>query len=167
MKSFFKKILLLPRYIKQVIVIITDLVLCILSTWFIIVVIKEEIIYFNNINFYPALISIVIALPIFWSFGFYRTIFRYSSMSIVFNIFTSMSLYGLLYFLVLWNINFQTIPRSISVLQPIVLFLSVLSTRLFTKYFLTGHYDLKKRTNKKNVLVYGAGDAGRQLLASL
>jgi len=59
----------------------------------------------------------------------------------------------------------QGIPRSIGIIQPILLFLSISLSRIFIKFlFLT---NFKKSKNKTNVLIYGAGSAGRQLLTSL
>ena len=60
----------------------------------------EELILFKDFNLYSAAVSIFIAIPIFWVFGLYRTIFRYTSLSIVVNILASTFIYSILYFLV-------------------------------------------------------------------
>ena len=164
----------LNRYSKRIIVIILDANLCILCTWLAFVLRLEELVLFEDFNFYVALISIVIALPIFWLFGLYRTIFRYTGLSIVLSIFISTFLYGLLFFLVIgvygissYTPNFAIIPRSIGILQPMLLFFAILSSRLGIKYMLNNNLGSKNLFNKKKVLVYGAGDAGRQLVNSL
>ena len=164
----------LHRYSKRIIAMISDASLCILCTWLAFVLRLEELILFKDFNFYVALISIVIALPIFWLFGLYRTIFRYTGLSIVLSIFISTFLYGLLYFLVIgvygissYTPNFEIIPRSIGILQPMLLFFAILSSRLGIKYMLNINLGSKNLFNKKKVLVYGAGDAGRQLVNSL
>ena len=109
--------------------------------------------------------SIFIAIPIFWVFGLYRTIFRYTSLSIVVNILASTFIYSILYFLVVGIYGIQGVPRSIGVIQPILLFVSIISSRLGVKYLLSVNY--KAAEKKKNVLIYGAGDAGRQLVIAL
>ena len=164
----------LNRYSKRIIVIILDANLCILCTWLAFVLRLEELVLFKDFNFYVALISIAIALPIFWLSGLYRTIFRYTGLSIVLSIFISTFLYGLLFFLVIgvygissYTPNFATIPRSIGILQPMLLFFAILSSRLGIKYMLNINLGSKNLFNKKKVLVYGAGDAGRQLVNSL
>ena len=90
MNNFIKEIsdniLSLHRYSKRAIAIVTDLALCILCTWLAFILRLEELILFKDFNFYPALISVCIALPIFWLFGLYRTIFRYTNLSIILNI---------------------------------------------------------------------------------
>ena len=166
-KEFSLSILSLHRYSKRIIAIITDIALCILCTWLAFILRLEELILFKDFNFYPALISIIIAIPIFWLFGLYRTIFRYTGLSIVFTIITSTFVYGLLYFLVIGVYNIQGVPRSIGVLQPMLLFFGIISSRLWFKLILISNFDTKKSYNKKNVLVYGAGDAGRQLVIAL
>ena len=178
MKNFTKELsnnfFSLHRYSKRAIAIITDVSLCILCTWLAFILRLEELILFKDFNFYPALISIFIAIPIFWLFGLYRTIFRYTSLSIILNIFTSTFVYGLLYFLVIgvYGISSYTeyyaiIPRSIGILQPMLLFFAIIISRLGIKHLLTSNYNFRKPSVKKNVLVYGAGNAGRQLVISL
>ncbi len=175
-KKISKNILSLDRYSKQSIAIFTDGILCILCTWIAFLVrseywlsIKPEIntsILFEDFNFYTILVSLIIAIPIFWLFGLYRTIFRYTGFSIFFTILISSTVYGLLYFSI-GVYGIELVPRPIGFFQPVLLFFAVLSSRLGVKYLLGGDVDFKNTFNKKKVLVYGAGDAGRQLVTAL
>ncbi len=171
MKSYIEKfsnnILSLPRYSKRTIAIITDICLCILCTWLAFILRLEELILFKDFNFYSAFISIIIAMPIFWLFGLYQTIFRFTGLSIVFTVLSSSFIYGLIFFLIIGVYSIQGIPRSIGVLQPMLLFFSIIGSRLLVKYLLTRNYNYKKSYNKKNVMIYGAGQAGRQLSIAL
>ena len=171
MDSFIKEIstniLSLHRYSKRSIAIVTDMALCILCTWLAFFLRLEELIVFKDFNFYPALISVFMAIPIFWLFGLYRTIFRYTSLSIIFTILASSFVYGLLYFLVIGVYGIHGVPRSIGVLQPMLLFFAIITSRLGVKYILNNNYSHRKSSIKKNILVYGAGEAGRQLVISL
>jgi len=167
MKKLSKSILSLHRYSKRIIAIITDLGLCVLCTWLAYTIRLEELILFENFNFLPSLISIFMAIPIFWLFGLYRTIFRYTGLEIIFNILASSFVYGLFYFLVIGVYGISEVPRSIGILQPMLLFFGIISSRLGIKYILTANYNLNKNLNKKNVLVYGAGESGRQLVIAL
>ena len=171
MNNFIKvnlnNVLNLHRYVKRIIAILTDISLCIFCTWLAFVLRIEELILFKDFNFYPAILSIVIALPIFWLFGLYRTIFRYAGLSIFFNILISSFFYGFLYFIVVgvygissYTSNFAIVPRSIGIIQPMLLFFAVLSSRLLARYLFYKNLG-NKSVNKKNILVYGAGDAGR------
>ena len=167
MKKFLNSILSLHRYSKRTIAIITDIGLCTLCTWLAFALRLEEFILFKNFNFYPVFVSIIIAIPVFWLFGLYRTIFRYTGLSIILNILASTFVYGLFYFLIVGFYGIQGVPRSIGIIQPMLLFFGIIGSRLAIKYILTGDYSFKKSFNKKNVLVYGAGESGRQLVTAL
>jgi FlaA1/EpsC-like NDP-sugar epimerase len=166
--EFTKNIISLHRYSKRIITIISDSALCVLCTWLAFWLRLEELILLKDFNFIPVVISISLALPIFWLFGLYRTIFRYSGLSIIFTILSSITIYGLLYFLVIGVYGIKGVPRSIGIIQPMLLFFSIISLRLFVKYILTVNKNTKdKFISKKKVLIYGAGSAGNQLATTL
>ena len=99
LKFFLNYNLSLHRYSKRTLVIIVDAILCVACTWLAFVLRLEELILPRDFNFYPAIISIIIAIPIFWMFGLYRTVFRYTGTSIILTILFSTFIYGLVYFL--------------------------------------------------------------------
>ena len=167
MKEFSDIILSLPRNSKIAIAIIIDIGSCFICTWLAFNLKFEALISFKDYNFYPALISIFIAIPLFWLFGLYRTFFRYTNLLIVFNILASSFVYGLLYFFVVGVYGIERVPPSIGILQPMLLFFATLCIRLSFKLILSNNFKLKKASSKTNVLVYGAGDAGRQLIIAL
>jgi FlaA1/EpsC-like NDP-sugar epimerase len=165
LKNLSKNIINLPRYTKRIIAILIDIGLCIFCTWLAFFLRLEEFVKINDITVLAVLISIVLAVPIFWLMGLYKTIFRFQGSSIIFTVFVATFTYALLYFAVISIHGIQSIPRSIGIIQPILLFLSVSFTRISIKYLFLS--DTKKTKNKINVLIYGAGSAGRQLLTSL
>jgi len=160
-----KNIINLPRYTKRIIAILIDLGLCIFCTWFAFFLRLEEFVKINNVTTLAVEISILFAIPIFWLMGLYKTIFRFQGSSIIFTVFIATFAYSLFYFAVIGIYGIQGIPRSIGVIQPILLFLSISLSRISIKYLFLSNF--KKTKNKSNVLIYGAGSAGRQLLTSL
>jgi FlaA1/EpsC-like NDP-sugar epimerase len=161
-------ILNLPRFVKKIITIIFDLSLCLLCTWFAFYLRLDQFISIKGAGLTAAMVSFALALPVFWLFGLYRTIFRYSGLSIMTSVSIASLVYGLLYFSVFGVYGVKDIPRSIGILQPMLFFFAVVSSRLFIKYLLGGNYFFKNRSFfSKNILVYGAGSAGRQLVSSL
>ena len=180
-QKIFNNITSLHRYSKRAIALITDLGLCVLCTWIAFAVrseywlalnpnIEPSILY-EDLNINSLLISVMIAIPIFWLFGLYRTIFRYTGFSIFFTILTSSFIYGLIYFSVGVYL-IKLIPRPIGFFQPMLLFFAILSSRLIVKFILGSNFSSinpldKNAINKRNVLIYGAGDAGRQLVTAL
>ena len=167
-KDISKYLFGLDRYTKRAIAIITDVLLCVIAVWLAFFIRLEELILLKDISFTPVLLSVVLAIPIFWIFGVYRTLFRYAGLSILNTISLSTFVYGLVYFSIISIYGIKDIPRSIGILQPILLFIGFLSSRFLTKYLLTGTFNFSgDKKDKENILIYGAGSAGRQLLISL
>ena len=167
-KELLKNIIKLNRYSKRLIAISFDISFCIICTWIALFLRLEDLNLFKTHNFNIAAIISILAIPIFWISGLYRTLFRYAGLSILFTIVLASTVYGILYFSIISIYGIQNVPRSIGVLQPILLFLAIVGSRFIAKFLLTGTfsqlYDFKK---KINILIYGAGTAGRQLLLSL
>ena len=155
----------LPRNSKRIIAVIVDIGLCILCTWLAFYLRLEQIIKINNVTILAVAISILFAIPIFWLMGLYKVIFRFAGPSIIFTVFVAIFAYSLLYFAVIGIYGIQGIPRSIGIIQPILLFLLISVTRISIKFLFLSNS--KKLKNKTSVLIYGAGSAGRQLLTSL
>ena len=113
------------------------------------------------------LIAIVTSIPIFMYFGLYREIFRYAGGSAMMSITKAVSAYGILYALLIVIIGINGVPRTIGIIQPIVLFLLVASSRGMARMWLGGMYKEElAKNNRPKVLIYGAGDAGRKLAAA-
>jgi FlaA1/EpsC-like NDP-sugar epimerase len=161
-------VLTISRSAKRCIAIIFDLGLCVLSTWFAFYLRLDEFILLNGVIFTAAVVSVCIALPVFWLSGLYNTIFRYSGLSIIFSGSIALLVYGILYFSFFGIYGIIGIPRSIGILQPILLLILVICSRLLVKYLFDRNYLLKNKTQfLKKVLVYGAGRAGQQLVSAL
>jgi FlaA1/EpsC-like NDP-sugar epimerase len=144
---------------------VMDIGLCILCTWLAIYLRLEQFVKINDVTILAFKISALLAIPIFWLMGLYKTIFRFQGSSIIFTVFGATFTYALLYFVVIGIYGIQGIPRSIGIIQPILLFLAILASRITIKFLFLINF--KKSKNKTNVLIYGAGSAGRQLLTSL
>ena len=57
----------------------------------------------------------------FFNNGLYRTIFRYGFSS-TFNSFRAVLIYGLIYAVIITLVNITDVPRTIGIIQPILLF---------------------------------------------
>ena len=167
MNKFLKNFLNINRNYKKVILVTLDLISCIFATWVALSIRSDKFVLISNEILIACLISFMLALPIFWFFGLYKILVRYFNSSTISIILPSLLLYSLIYFLIFSIFGIVNIPRSIGILQPILLFLLIISSRLLLKYLLEGSYLIKDKTHLKKTLVYGAGDAGRQLVAAL
>ena len=172
-KDFSNNVLSLHRYSKRAIAVISDAGLCIFCTWLAFTLrgiywlqFDKSLILFEDYNYTASIISIILAIPIFWLFGLYRTIFRYTNFSIIITILMSSFVYGLLYFSAIGVYGINNVPGPIGVIQPMLLFFAIISSRS-VKNLLLGNFGLSNSFNKRKVIVYGAGDVGRQLVAAL
>ena len=143
-----KNIFNLHRYTKRIIAVLLDIGLCILCTWLAFSLRLEEFVKINDVTTLAVEISILLAIPIFWLMGLYKTIFRFQGSSIIFTVFVATSVYALLYFAVITIYGIEGIPRSIGIIQPILLFLAISATRISIKFLFLSNF--KKSKNKKN-----------------
>ena len=164
----------LPRSIKRFIVLFLDLFLCLMSVWLAYYLRLGEFISFVSQSEWKSgiglafTLSVTFAIPIFIYFGFYQAIFRYSGRHALVALAQASSVYGLLYFLVCGLVGIEGIPRTIGVIQPILLLLLVGGSRSFARIFLGGGYqEILNRPNSLKVIIYGAGPAGRALASGL
>ena len=164
--SFNSSVLSLPRFAKQIIAILCDLSLCFICVVAAFYLRLDQLVPLKGPVLTAVWFSMLLGIPVFWLTGLYRTIFRYSGLSIMFSVSVAMTVYGLLYFCVFTLYRIEGVPRSIGLIQPMLMFFGIISSRLLVKFVL-GQSRVKKQKLLKNTLVYGAGSAGRQLVSSL
>ena len=97
-KIITDRIFSLHRYSKRGIAITTDMFLCVFTLWLAFYLRLEELVLLKDIGLTPILLTIFLAIPIFWLSGLYRTLFRYSGISILSTISLSVTVYGLIFF---------------------------------------------------------------------
>jgi FlaA1/EpsC-like NDP-sugar epimerase len=77
-------------------------------------------------------------------------------------------IYGILFSAVFTFIGVSQVPRTIGLIQPTIVFLLVGASRAVARIWLGGLYQLEiKRSSLPQVLIYGAGWAGRQLASAM
>ena len=85
-------------------------------------------------------VSLAIALPIFIVNGFYRAIFRYSGLSALTTVMKAIGVYGLLFATVFTAIGVDGVPRTVGLIQPMLLLLTVGASRMLARFWLGGLY---------------------------
>ncbi len=161
-------LLKLPRFAKKLIVFSLDTSLCVVTTWLAFCLRFDDGVAFSGAVLIASSASILIALPIFIKMGLYRAIFRFSGWFATLSLVRAISLYALLYAVPFLIIGVDGVPRSIGIIQPVLLFVGVGSSRLAAKYLLHGWLRKTLQGNGQGIaLIYGAGFAGRQIAAGL
>ena len=129
--------------------------------------------YFPNNDFIFWLIfgGPIIAIIIFVVFGLYRSVTRYIGFDALWSIAQGVTLYALIWGIIIFLGAVEGVPRSIVLLNWTLSILVIGGLRLLARWLLSKErlfQNIKKLGIKhKNVLTYGAGDAGIQLMGGL
>lgn len=171
-KNLIMPVLSLPRFMKRVIVLTLDTALSVLSVLVAFYLRTGEWVPIFGIGGWdPSLVILAalgIGLPIFIASGLYREIFRHSGARALIALLKAMTLYAVIFIALFTLYGVTGVPRTIGIIQPVVLLILIGASRVIASYWLSNAY----RTQLKialvpKVLIYGAGEAGRQLAAAL
>ena len=112
----------------------------------------------------------IIAIPIFVRFGLYRAVIRYIGFKALWTVVQAVSLYALIWGVIGFMVAVDGIPRSVMLINWVLSILIIGGLRIMARWFLTrdGHTENTGAfSDCKRALVYGAGDAGIQLVSAL
>ncbi|MBX3594750.1 nucleoside-diphosphate sugar epimerase/dehydratase [Sphingomonas sp.] len=166
--SVSEQVLALPRPAKRAIALGVDAALCALSV---------QLAYYLRTNewadplgpmLWPTLTSIVLALPLFVVFGLYRAIFRYAGAAALIAIVQAVAMFAIPFAAIYTVAGYAAIPRTIGLIQPILLFILVAGSRALAGAWLGQSYRNEvAEADKPRVMIYGAGASGRQVASAL
>lgn len=160
--------LALPRSTKRGLVLMVDIGLCVLTVWLAFYLRLGVFVPWSWALFWPVLVSVSLALPIFVRLGLYRAIFRYSGLPAMVLVAHAIVLYGLCFAAIFTFYGVEGVPRTVGLIQPALLFILVAESRVAARLWLGGLYRLHLgKASLPQALVYGAGSAGRQLASAM
>ena len=163
-KRFSQIILALPRPAKRAIALGIDAAICAFTVYLAFYLRLGVLVDPLVGPPHPTMGAIALALPIFVSMGLYRAIFRHAGYGAVITIARAIALYAVPYAIIYTVIGVYGVPRTIGLIQPILLFFFVAGARLVARAYLGDTYrSLWSDQDTPRVLIYGAGNAGRQL----
>jgi FlaA1/EpsC-like NDP-sugar epimerase len=163
-----ESVLNLSRFHKRAIALAADALMCIMTVGCAYYLRYGHWVYPVGLQWLSYASALILSIPLFINFGFYRAIFRYAGWGALMAVARACAVYGLIYALVFTANGVAGIPRTIGLIQPLLLFLAIGASRALTRYWFGGGYQtLLRLGTQRRVLIYGAGSAGRQLAAGL
>lgn len=168
MTSALKSFLRRPVAGSGAIALIVDLAVCPGTVWAAFYLRLGHVIGLSPEFYRTSVIAIIVAMPVLTAFGLYRVVLRHATPDLFWRIAQALSVYGVIFALIVTVIGLPGTPRTIGLIQPILLFLGVACSRAVVGYWF-GFSDRRRQAgeHQRHILIYGAGAAGRQLANAL
>jgi FlaA1/EpsC-like NDP-sugar epimerase len=155
-----------PAAAKRPIAVLLDTLLILAVTWLTFSFRYEALHRPVGMQWAAYALGPLLAVPLFSYFGLYRAVFRHSGLQALVSLTKAVALYGLAYALVLVVARLPDVPRTVGVLQPLLVLMVAGGWRTVIRvWFVRG--GRAARAAREQVLIYGAGSAGTRLLAAL
>ena len=159
-------ILNIPRIYKIIIAIVFDVLLSFISTWIAFSLRLEQFYFIDHGNFEIYFFPSIVLILIFYFNKIYSSLFRYIDKFFIIKISTCILIYGIIFFSVLYFLRLHYIPRSIGILQPLILLFLILSQRALVSSLILNFTQLKY-TQLEPSLIYGVNESTINLLKIL
>jgi FlaA1/EpsC-like NDP-sugar epimerase len=159
-------ILNIPRIFKKIIAIIFDILLSFISTWIAFSLRLEQFYFIDKSNFEIYFFPSLILILIFYFNKIYSSLFRYIDKFFIIKISKCILIYGVIFFSVIYFLRLNYIPRSIGILQPLILLTLILSQRALVSSVILNFTQLKY-TQLEPSLIYGVNESTINLLKIL
>jgi UDP-N-acetylglucosamine 4,6-dehydratase len=166
--------LALSRRKKAAILISADIIFSQLALWTAFSLRLGEFYQPSGRIYYAFLAAPIIVIPIFIRLGLYRAIIRYIGIRALWTIVQATTLYALLFATFVFHLgSIGIFPRTVPALNWMIMLLLVGGSRFLGRWWLSDSYFQivggygNRECGKKNVVIYGAGNAGVQLAAAL
>ena len=174
----------MPSLFKRSILIVADSLMLIFALWLSFSLRLDNWYWptggLNNPIVLLVLLAPAVAIPIFMQFGLYRAIIRYLGMQAFLSVFKAVIIYAAAWGLLTFLSGVQGVPRSVVPINAMVALFIIGGSRVLARWLLRKieavnrakkHYsDVNRSINKykqAKVVIFGAGEAGRQLAVAL
>mgnify|MGYP001391618074 FL=1 len=160
------KLLELNRIVKKLIMITVDSVLIILILYCAFALRLDYWYWPENNLIWVIFGAPIIGIPVFYSFKLYKSVIRFIGVKSLISIFQAVTLYSVIWGLLGYMIGIDGIPRSVILINWMLTIIVIGGSRILARWIFT-RLDPENLILKKNVIIYGAGSAGRQLSQAL
>ena len=151
------------RAAKRLVVVAMDVCLGLAAMWLAFTLRLETPHWPEGKQWLAYALAPALAFPIFAKLGLYRAIFRYTGLTALITTGKAVAIYGALLLGCLLAAQWEGVPRSVGILQPLLFMLLVGASRALGWLALAG----RSSQAPYRLLIYGAGSAGAQTAAGL
>ena len=151
------------RAAKRLVVVAMDVCLGLAAMWLAFTLRLDTPHWPEGLQWRAYALAPALAFPIFAKLGLYRAIFRYTGLTALITTGKAVALYGALLLGCLMAAQWEGVPRSVGILQPLLFMLLVGASRALGWLALAG----RSSHAPYRLLIYGAGSAGAQTAAGL
>lgn len=155
-----------PRIQRQMAAVAIDGSLCIAAVWIAFSLRLGVWELFSQPILTFAAIALLFWYPIAWKTGVYRSLIRFSGARTIADLAIACAALAVPLFIVCVVFRLPSVPRTLSMLHPIIFLLLLGASRIAIRFVLLDLFKVVS-VNARRVLVYGAGRAGQQLALSL
>ncbi|VTU38014.1 polysaccharide biosynthesis protein [Variovorax sp. RA8] len=149
---------------KRMVVMALDAVLALIAMWLAFTLRLDTLHWPGGAEWVAYAVAPALALSVFLRLGLYKAIFRYTGVASILATGRAVALYGLALCPLVWLLfQWEGIPRSLIMLQPLLFLLLVTSSRALGWQWIAS----RTRLRGTPLLIYGAGIAGAQTAAAL
>ncbi|MCI1001171.1 polysaccharide biosynthesis protein [Ochrobactrum sp. C6C9] len=164
----WQRLALLPRLTKQIILMLSDCVLLLLSAYLAFVIRLGFVFTPSKAQLFLIVIAPILTVPVFIRFGLYRAIIRYLAERAIWPIFQATAVAALFWVALVFLMELYGnagLPRSVPLLYWLLSTVLITASRFGAKWLLrnaeTG------RTYTSSALIVGVGEPARQLATAL
>jgi FlaA1/EpsC-like NDP-sugar epimerase len=164
-----RKVFASSRLLKLFIIVCFDICSAEFSLWMALSILSGEMHWPVVQEWIAYLLASALVLPVFLFFGIYKSVQRFNGFDSFVTILKSVALYGILLCFLFFFLNIPILPFSAAILQPILFLLMIGGSRALPRLLSRSieiHHQ-KSCDTADNILVYGAGAAGVEIVRAI
>ncbi|MBE9539750.1 MAG: polysaccharide biosynthesis protein [Proteobacteria bacterium] len=163
LRDALEKLIELPRNIKQTFLLLMDMVFVAGAMWGAVALrLGDTNFHLGTVEVFCAAFTVLFSAIIFLRLGLYRAVIRFMGQQAIWAVITAVSYSTLLLGAFIFFAQ-ADVPRSMPFYYWAISLLLIGGTRLSVR----AYYQAKLRSMSEKVIIYGAGESGRQLLTAL
>lgn len=153
------------RFVKRIILAVVDLMIIPFSMWAAFALRFGDISSFDVEIWWIVVAAPAISIPVFYTFGLYRSMLRYMGIQVAWALVKGMAVSTLILSALVYFTHTAGVPRSAFIIYFLLGVLMTGGSRIFMRAYLMAI--IRLHHSKDPVIIYGAGSAGVQLATVL